>query len=58
MRSRSGAARVLASPSTPLGRFEDTVVVRVHPLKLGSRPLRRALLGTLNVLLSREVAGG
>jgi hypothetical protein len=49
---------MLASPSTPLGRFEDTVVVRVHPLKLGSRPPRRALLGTLDVLLSREVAGG
>jgi hypothetical protein len=49
---------MLASPSTPLGRFEDTVVVRVHPLELAGCPPRRALLGTLDVLLSREVAGG
>jgi hypothetical protein len=57
MRSRSGAARVLAAPSAPLGRFEDTVVVDVHPVELGGRPPRRSLLRTLDVLLSREVAG-
>jgi hypothetical protein len=49
---------MLASPSTPLGRFEDTVVVRVHPLELGCRPPCRSLLGTLDILLSGEVAGG
>jgi hypothetical protein len=49
---------MLASPSPPLGRFEDTVVVDVHPLELGSRPPCRSLLGTLDELLSGEVAGG
>jgi hypothetical protein len=49
---------MLASPSTPLSRFEDTVVVHVHPLELGSCPPSRSLLGTLDVLLSGQVAAG
>jgi hypothetical protein len=49
---------VLASPSLPFGRFEDAVVVRVHPLELRGRPPHSTLLGTLDVLLSGEVAGG
>jgi len=49
---------MLASPGTLFGRFEDPVVVCIHPLELCRRPPRCALLGTLDVLLSGEVAGG
>jgi hypothetical protein len=49
---------MLASPGLPFGRIEDTVVICVHPLELGGRPSCRSLLGTLDVLLSGEVAGG
>jgi hypothetical protein len=48
---------MLASPSLPFGLIEDTIVVCVHPLELGRCPSRRALLGPLDVLLSREFAG-
>jgi hypothetical protein len=49
---------MLASPSSPFGRFEDAVMVGVHALELRSRPARRALLGTLDVLRSGETAAG
>jgi len=57
VRSRSGTARMLASPSPPLGRVQDAVVVRIHPVELRTRSPRRALLGALDVLLSSEAAG-
>lgn len=49
---------MLAPPRLHLGRFEDTVVIGVHPVELRSRPTRRALLGTLDELLPGEAAGG
>jgi hypothetical protein len=49
---------MLVSPSLPFGRFEDTVMICIHPLELRRRPPCRSLLGTLDVLLSGEVAGG
>jgi len=48
---------MLAPPSTPLGRVEDTVVIGIHPVKLRRRPPRGALLGALDVLLFREATG-
>jgi hypothetical protein len=42
---------MLAAPSLHLARFEDTVMVRIHPVELRRCPPRRALLGALDVLL-------
>ncbi|MBV8131862.1 MAG: hypothetical protein JO282_05045 [Alphaproteobacteria bacterium] len=49
---------MLVPPSAHLGRFEDTVMIHIHPVELRRRPPRRALLGTLDVLLSGEPARG
>jgi hypothetical protein len=48
---------MLAPPSTPLGRVEDTVVIRIHPVELRRCPPGSALLGTLDVLLFGETSG-
>lgn len=49
---------MLASPSPALARLEDTVVVGIHPVELRCCPPRRALLGTLDVLLFGKAGGG
>jgi hypothetical protein len=57
VRLRSRTAWVLASPSPPLGRIENTVVVGVHPIELRSRSLCGSFLGAMDVLLASEAAG-
>jgi hypothetical protein len=57
IRLRSGTARMLGTPCADLGRLQDAVVVRIHPVELRSRPPRRALFGALDILLSSEAAG-
>ena len=49
--------RMLAAPSTSLGAIENTIVVGVHLIKPGARPLCRPLLGALDVLVARYGAG-
>ena len=49
---------MLAPPGSPFGRVQDTVVVRIHPVELRCCPPRRALLGTLDVLLFGKTGGG
>src|SRR5438552_3062834 len=54
---RSRTARVLASPGPPLRLIDDAIVVGIHLIELRGRPLRRPLLGTMDILLAGEAAG-
>jgi len=56
-RLRPRTARVLASPGSPLGRIDDTVVVGVHSIELRGRPPGGSFLGAMNVLLASEATG-
>jgi len=57
LRLRCGTARVLASPGSPLGWIDDTVVVGVHSIELRRRPPGGSFLGAMDVLLASEATG-
>ncbi|HXO92057.1 MAG TPA: hypothetical protein VN849_14825 [Stellaceae bacterium] len=48
---------MLASPGSPLGRIDDTVVVGVHSIELRGRPPGGSFLGAMNILLASEATG-